>query len=76
MIAHISGGGLNLTGCKKSISLIIPDTKLLAKDTPSGDVGVILVQLIEPRLLKVEMFPDKMLSEVFGFTGDARLYER
>ena len=38
-------------------------------------VGVILVQLIEPRLLKVEVFPDKMLSEVFGFTGDAKLYE-
>jgi len=76
VIAHISGAGLNLTDCKKSISLIIPDTQLLAKDNPSGDAGVILVQLIEPRFLKVEVFPDKKLSDVDGFTEDAKLYER
>ena len=74
--SHISGGGLNLTGCKKSIGLIIPDTQLLATDTPSGEAGVILVQLIEPRLLKVEVFPDKKLSDVDAFTEDAKLYER
>jgi len=76
VISHISGGGLNLTGCKKSIGLIIPDIQLLATDEPSGDAGVILVQLIEPRLLKVEVFPDKKLSDVDGFTEDAKLYER
>ncbi len=76
VIAHVSGGGLNLTGCKKSISLIIPDTQLLAKDTPSGDTGVILVQLVEPRLLRIEVFPNKTSSQVDSFTEAAKLYER
>jgi hypothetical protein len=34
------------------------------------------VQLIEPRLLKAEVFPDKKLSDVDGFTENAKLYER
>jgi len=38
--------------------------------------GVILVQLIEKRKLKVEVFPDKKPSEVSGFTSNAKWYYR
>ena len=63
-------------GCTKSISTISPNAKLLAMDTTTKKGGVALVQLIEPRLLKVEVFPDKNLSDVAGFTENAKLYER
>jgi hypothetical protein len=38
--------------------------------------GVALVQLLEDRLLKVEVFPGKKASEVEDFTSSAKLYER
>lgn len=38
--------------------------------------GVILLELIEPRLLKAESFPGKTAAQVEGFTDAARLYER
>jgi len=38
--------------------------------------GVALVQLLEDRLLEVEAFPGKKVSEVEGFTSAAKLYER
>jgi hypothetical protein len=38
--------------------------------------GVLLVQLMGQRLLKVEAFPGKRASEVTGFTANAQLYER
>ena len=38
--------------------------------------GVVLFQLIEDRLLKVETFPGKTAAEVSGFTAAALLYER
>ena len=38
--------------------------------------GVLLVQLVGPRLLKVEAFPAKTASEVTAFTSNAQLYER
>lgn len=38
--------------------------------------GVLLVQLLGQRLLKVEAFPGKRASEVTGFTANAQLYER
>ena len=38
--------------------------------------GVVLVQLIEDRKLKLEIFPDKTTSEVSGFTNNAIVYER
>lgn len=38
--------------------------------------GVILVQLVGPRLLKVETFPGKLASEVTAFTANAQIYER
>ena len=67
-------------GCKKGIGTITPDKQLLAKDRPKdkplSDVGVILVQLIENRLLKVEVFLGKTLSQVDSFTASAKLYER
>ncbi len=38
--------------------------------------GVALVQLLEPRKLKLELFPGKKGEEVSGFTDAAKLYER
>ena len=38
--------------------------------------GVALVQMLEDRLLKVEVFPEKKASEVESFTSAATLYER
>jgi hypothetical protein len=38
--------------------------------------GVVLLQLMEPRLLKVEVFPGKAAADVTDFTSAARMYER
>ena len=38
--------------------------------------GVILLQLIEDRKLKVEIFPGQTADEVSAFTDDAMMYER
>src|SRR3989344_5259541 len=38
--------------------------------------GVVLLEMIEPRKLKVEVFPYVNPSEVTGFTEDALIYER
>ena len=55
----------------------IPDAKYKPIDnTPNAVQGVILLQLIEPRKLKVETFPGKTTAEVTGFTSAALMYER
>ncbi len=38
--------------------------------------GTILLQLIEDRKLKVEIFPGETVSQVTGFTDNAKFYER
>ena len=38
--------------------------------------GVVLFQLIDDRLLKVEIFPNKIANEVTDFTGNALIYVR
>ena len=38
--------------------------------------GVILVQMLEDRKIKLEVFPSKKASEVNGFTENAKIYER
>jgi hypothetical protein len=38
--------------------------------------GTLLVQLVEERKLKLEVFTDKRADEVRGFTAAARIYER
>ncbi|MCH8296568.1 MAG: hypothetical protein IH873_00740 [Chloroflexi bacterium] len=38
--------------------------------------GVVLLQMVEDRLLKVEAFPGKVAAEVEEFTPAAKLYER
>ena len=38
--------------------------------------GTVLVQLLQARKLKLEIFPGKKASEVSGFTGSAKIYER
>ena len=39
-------------------------------------LGVALLQMLEDRKLKVEVFPDKTAKEVTGFTDNAKIYER
>jgi hypothetical protein len=43
---------------------------------PAGVQGVLLVELIEDRKLRVEAFPGKVADEVDGFTKAAAIYER
>ena len=52
------------------------EKQLLARPTLQIDVGVVLVQMIEDRLLKVEAFPGEKAAGVEGFTSAAKLYER
>ena len=47
-----------------------------AKNNDKDLKGIILVQLIEDRKLKLETFPGKKANEVSGFTDKARIYER
>jgi hypothetical protein len=53
-----------------------PAKQLLARPNPQIDIGVVLVQMIEDRLLKVEAFPGRKITEVESFTSAAKLYER
>jgi hypothetical protein len=62
-----------IDNCSKSHT---PAKQLLARPTPQIDIGVVLVQIIEDRLLKVEVFPGKKMTEVKSFTSAAKLYER
>ena len=41
-----------------------------------GVLGVVLMQMLEDRKLKVEVFPDKTANEVTGFTENAKIYVR
>jgi hypothetical protein len=56
------------------------DRKSLVKNikvkSSSQAHGTILLQLIEKRKLKMEVFPGKTASEVSGFTPKAKIYER
>ena len=47
-----------------------------ARNYDSTPRGVVLLQLIEDRLLKVETFPGKTSTKVPGFTAAALIYER
>ena len=66
----------DITNCTKSISSIVPEKQLMATHTKSGDAGVLLVQLIEDRILKLEIFPGHTEEEVHAFTAAAKEYER
>jgi hypothetical protein len=61
--------------CSKSWT---PEKQLLARpvQNPKEDIGVALIQMIEDRLLKVEVFSGKKANQVEGFTSAAKLYER
>lgn len=57
------------------------DQETFAKDvrldtTQSYEYGILLVQLIDSRKLKVETFLDKSASQISGFTPAAVMYER
>ena len=56
------------------------DRKSLLKDiktTPNQNIeGVVLVQMIGPREIKFETFPEKTASQVSEFTENAKIYER
>lgn len=44
---------------------------------PMGDVqGTVLMQMLDARRLKIEIFPGKGANEVQGFTAKAAVYER
>ena len=64
------------SNCTKAISSIVPDKQLFATHTRSGGVGVLLVQLIEDRILKLEIFLNRTADEVHSFTAAAKEYER
>ena len=38
--------------------------------------GIMLVQMLDSNKIKVEMFPSKTATQVSGFTGNAKIYER
>jgi len=38
--------------------------------------GTVLIEMIEDRKIRVEVFPGKSASEIVGFTEDAKIYER
>ena len=38
--------------------------------------GTVLVQMISPRTIKFESFPNKTISQIEGFSANARVYER
>jgi hypothetical protein len=63
----------DIDNCSKSHT---PAKQLLARPTPQIDIGIVLVQMIEDRLLKVEAFPAKQINEIEGFTSAAKFYER
>ncbi len=48
----------------------------MTENVPAPIVGVVLLQMIDDRLLKIEVFPGKVASEVGNFTAAAKLYER
>lgn len=50
--------------------------EVIARQNTQQAEGTALVQLVEPRKLKVEVFIGKTASQVSGFTEDAVIYER
>ena len=61
--------------CSKSRT---PEKRLVAPpiSNAADDIGVVLIQMIDDRLLKVEIFPGKKATEIENFTAGAKLYER
>lgn len=51
-------------------------TSLKAVNDDNRIYGIVLLQLIEDRKLKLEVFPGKTVAEVAGFTNAATIYER
>ncbi|MEK7623234.1 MAG: hypothetical protein AAB408_01005, partial [Patescibacteria group bacterium] len=50
--------------------------KDLTLRTDEAAAGVVLLQLVSDRKLKIETFPNKTSSQVSGFTANARIFER
>ncbi len=48
----------------------------MTRNVPEPVVGVVLLQMVDDRLLRVEAFPGKKAAEVDSFTDAAELYER
>ncbi len=48
----------------------------LSKPSPFHTPGILLVEMLESRRIRVEVFPNKTKSEVTGFTGNAKIYIR
>ena len=62
--------------CTKAISSIVPDKPLMATHTRSGEVGIVLMELIENRKLRLEVFLRGKVDEIHEFTSAVKEYER
>lgn len=52
------------------------DSVLVSENDETGVLGTMLVQMLEARKIKMEIFPGKIASQVSGFTPQAKMYER
>ena len=50
--------------------------KVTSTKPSSGVEGVVLVEMLGDRKIKFEAFPGKTASQVSGFTGKVKVYER
>lgn len=64
------------TNTNTAHGITIPTTDIFTETDESQIFGTMLVELLEPRTLKVEVFPGKGASRVSEFTDAARTYER
>lgn len=67
---------VGLTNTNNAHGITIPTTDIFTETDESQTFGTMLVQLLEPRKLNVEVFPNKRVSSVNGFTDAVRTYER
>ena len=69
-----------MVGCKRSKLNTQAQKALCAKhrkeNVDSSYEGVVLLQMLEDRLLKAEVFPGKTSDEIENFTSKATVYER
>ena len=56
--------------------LLLPGPEYRIRNIENAAQGVLLVQLMEERKLKIEIFPGKTASQVTSFTYKALIYER
>ena len=50
--------------------------KALCTRSSDNVVGIMLIQVLDSSKIKIELFPGKTASQVNGFTGNEKIYER